>query len=161
MAICGSSPAHAWFFVKRPCSGSSRELRKQAGKIMTDPISDMLTRIRNAGQALLNDVEVSHSKFKESVAHILKREGYIADCVVEGKGVKTLKLKLKYQGRRAVIAGLRRVSTPGLRRYVRATEIPRVLGGMGTAIISTPKGVMTGFEAQKQNLGGELVCFIW
>jgi small subunit ribosomal protein S8 len=128
---------------------------------MTDPIADMLTRIRNANQALLPQVEVSHSKLKESLAHILKREGYIADCSVEGKPIKKIKLMLKYQGRRGVIAGLRRVSSPGLRRYVRATEIPRVLGGMGTAIVSTPKGVMTGLEAQKQNLGGELVCFVW
>ncbi len=128
---------------------------------MTDPIADMLTRIRNASQALLTDVEVSHSRLKESVAQILKREGYIADCTVEGKPLKKIKLVLKYQGRRGVIAGLRRVSSPGLRRYVRATEIPRVLGGMGTAIVSTPKGVMTGSEAQKKNLGGELVCFVW
>lgn len=128
---------------------------------MTDPISDMLTRVRNANSALLTDVEVSHSKMKESIAQILKKEGYIADCAVEGAAVKKLKLKLKYQGRRGVIAGLRRVSTPGLRRYVKATEIPRVLGGLGTVIISTPKGLMTGFEAQKQNLGGELVCYVW
>jgi small subunit ribosomal protein S8 len=128
---------------------------------MTDPIADMLTRIRNATQALLPDVEVSHSKMKESIAQILKREGYIADCAVEGKAVKKIKISLKYQGRRGVIAGLKRVSSPGLRRYVRATEIPRVLGGMGTAVVSTPKGVMTGLEAQKSNLGGELVCYIW
>jgi small subunit ribosomal protein S8 len=128
---------------------------------MTDPIADMLARIRNASQALLPDVEVSHSRLKESIAHILKREGYIADCAVEGKPLKKIKLVLKYQGRRGVIAGLRRVSSPGLRRYVRATEVPRVLGGMGTAIVSTPKGVMTGLEAQKQNLGGELLCFVW
>ncbi len=128
---------------------------------MTDPIADMLTRIRNANQALLVDVEVAHSKMKESIAQILKREGYITDCTVDGKPLKKLKLTLKYQGRRGVIAGLRRVSSPGLRRYVRATEIPRVLGGMGTAIVSTPKGIMTGFEAQKNNLGGELLCFVW
>ncbi len=128
---------------------------------MTDPISDMLTRIRNANQALLPMLEMSHSKMKESIAHILKREGYITDCSVEGKSPKKLKLKLKYQNRQGVIAGLRRVSTPGLRRYVRATEIPRVLGGMGVAILSTPKGVMTGMEAQKRNLGGEVVCFVW
>src|SRR5215831_15012791 len=128
---------------------------------MTDPIADMLTRIRNANQALLTDVEMSHSRLKESIAQILKREGYIADCSVEGNAVKKLKLKLKFQGRRGVIAGLRRVSSPGLRRYVRSVEIPRVLGGMGTAIVSTPKGVMTGLEAQKSNLGGELVCFVW
>jgi small subunit ribosomal protein S8 len=128
---------------------------------MTDPISDMLTRIRNASQALLTDVEVSHSRLKENIAHLLKREGYIAECSVEGKTAKKLKLVLKYQGRKGVIAGLRRISSPGLRRYVRATEIPRVLGGMGTAIVSTPKGVMTGLEAQKKNLGGELVCYVW
>jgi small subunit ribosomal protein S8 len=128
---------------------------------MTDPIADMLTRIRNANRALISDVEVSHSKLKESIAQILKREGYIADCSVEGKPARKLKLILKFQGRRGVIAGLRRVSSPGLRRYVRATEIPRVLGGMGTAIVSTPRGVMTGLEAQKNNVGGELVCFVW
>lgn len=128
---------------------------------MTDPIADMLTRVRNANRALLTEVEVSHSKLKESIAQILKKEGYITDCSVEGSTIKKLKLRLKYQGRRGVIAGLRRVSSPGLRRYVSSTEIPRVLGGMGTAILSTSKGVMTGLEAQKKNLGGELVCFVW
>jgi small subunit ribosomal protein S8 len=129
---------------------------------MTDPISDMLTRIRNASHALLPDVEIPHSRMKESIANILKRDGYIADWSVEqDKSIRRLKLKLKYQGRQGVITGLRRVSTPGLRRYVGAREIPRVLGGMGVAIISTPKGVMTGHDAQKQNLGGELVCFVW
>ncbi len=128
---------------------------------MTDPISDMLTRIRNAAQALLPEVELSHSKIKESIAHILKREGYLADYGVEGKAIKKLKLKLKYQGRKGIIAGLRRVSTPGLRRYVGATDIPRVLGGMGTVVMSTPRGVMTGVEARKQNLGGEVLCFVW
>jgi small subunit ribosomal protein S8 len=128
---------------------------------MTDPIADMLTRLRNANQALLTDVQVSHSKLKESIAQILKREGYIADYSVEAKPKKSLKMVLKYQGRRGVIAGLRRVSSPGLRRYVRSTDVPRVLGGMGTAIVSTSKGVMTGLEAQKNNVGGELVCFVW
>lgn len=128
---------------------------------MTDPISDMLTRIRNASQAQLPDLELSHSRMKESIAHILKKEGYISDCAVEGKAAKRLKLKLKYQGRKGVIVGLKRVSKPGLRRYVRATEIPRVLAGMGVAIVSTPRGVMTGLEARKQNLGGELICYVW
>jgi len=128
---------------------------------MTDPISDMLARIRNANNALLPDVEMPHSKMKESIAQILKRDGYISEWSVDGKVARKLKLKLKYQGRQAVIAGLRRVSTPGLRRYVGAREIPRVLGGMGISILSTPKGVMTGGEAQKQNLGGELLCFVW
>ena len=106
-------------------------------------------------------MEVSHSKLKESIAHILKREGYIADVAVEGEDAKKLKLKLKYNGRKGVIAGLKRVSKPGLRRYVGATEIPRVLNGMGISIVSTPKGVMTGNDAKKQNVGGELVAFVW
>jgi small subunit ribosomal protein S8 len=128
---------------------------------MTDPISDLLTRVRNANQALLPEVELPHSRLKESVGHVLKREGYLADCQVEGKTIKKLKLKLKFQNRKGIIVGLKRVSRPGLRRYVGATEIPRVLGGLGTVVISTPKGVMTGAEARKQNLGGELICYVW
>jgi len=128
---------------------------------MTDPIADMLTRIRNANQALIPEIEMGHSKMKESIARILKKEGYVNDFSVEGKTLKKLKLKLKYQGRKGIIEGLRRVSSPGLRRYVAATEIPRVLGGMGVAIVSTPRGVMTGLEARKANVGGELLCFIW
>ena len=129
---------------------------------MNDPVADMLTRLRNANLALIPDVEVSHSKMKESIAQILKREGYIAEVAVEGQtAAKKLKLKLKYNGRKGVIAGLRRVSKPGLRRYVGATEIPRVLNGMGISIVSTPKGIMTGNDAKKQNVGGELVAFVW
>jgi len=128
---------------------------------MTDPISDMLTRIRNAGHALLPTVEIPHSKLKESIAQILKKEGYVADVGVDGKVAKTLKLRLKYQGKKSTIEGLRRISRPGLRRYVGATEIPRVLGGMGVAVISTPEGVMTGVQARKKNLGGEVLCYVW
>src|ERR1041385_7517823 len=128
---------------------------------MTDPISDMLTRIRNAHRALLPTVELPHSKMKESIAAILKREGYIADLSVEGKVAKKMKLKLKYQGKKGVIEGLRRVSAPGLRRYVGATDIPRVRGGLGTAILSTSEGLMTGTQARKKNLGGELLCYVW
>jgi small subunit ribosomal protein S8 len=128
---------------------------------MSDPIADMLTRLRNANQALLTDVEVNHSKLKESIAGILKREGYLTDYSVVGTTGKKLKLKLKYNGRKGVIAGLKRVSKPGLRRYVGATEIPRVLNGMGISIVSTPRGVMTGNDARKENVGGELVCFVW
>jgi len=128
---------------------------------MTDPISDMLARIRNASLALLPSLELPHSNVKESIARILKREGYIADCAIEGKAVKKITLKLKFQGRKGVIEGLKRVSKPGLRRYVGADEIPRVLGGMGVAIISTPRGVMTGTDARKQKLGGEVLCFVW
>ena len=128
---------------------------------MTDPISDMLTRIRNAGSALLPTVEMPHSRMKESLANILKKEGYIASVAVDGKTIKKLKIELKYQGKKCVIEGLRRVSKPGLRHYVGATEIPRVLGGLGVAVISTPEGVMTGVQARKKNLGGELLCYIW
>jgi small subunit ribosomal protein S8 len=128
---------------------------------MSDPISDMLTRIRNAGRALLPAVELPHSRMKESVAKILKSEGYVGDVVVEGNAVKKLKIRLKYQGKKGVIEGLKRVSRPGLRRYVGATEIPRVLSGMGVSILSTPEGVMTGAQAKKKNLGGELLCYVW
>lgn len=128
---------------------------------MNDPISDMLTRIRNANSALLPLVNVPHSKLKESIATILKREGYIQDFAVEGQLPKTLKLKLKYQGKKSVIEGLRRVSTPGLRRYVGSTDIPRVRGGLGVAVLSTSEGLMTGNQARKKNLGGELLCYVW
>src|SRR5690349_17326914 len=128
---------------------------------MTDPISDMLTRIRNGARALRPQVQIPHSKMKESIAHILKQEGYIADVNVEGKTIKTISVRLKYEGKKNVIEGLRRISKPGLRNYVGATEIPRVRGGMGVAVISTPEGVMTGVQARKKNLGGEVVCHIW
>ena len=128
---------------------------------MTDPISDMLTRIRNANQALLPAIELPHSKVKESIAKILKKEGYVSEVNVEGKVKKTIKLKLKYEGRKGVIEGLRRVSTPGLRRYTGSTEIPRVRGGLGVSIVSTSEGVMTGNDARKKNIGGELLCYVW
>jgi small subunit ribosomal protein S8 len=128
---------------------------------MTDPISDMLARIRNAHMALLPTVEMPHSRIKTDIAHILKKEGYISEVTVEGKAVKTLKLKLKYSGKKGTIDGLRRISTPGLRRYVSATEIPRVRGGLGVAIVSTSQGVMSGQDARKKNVGGELVCYVW
>jgi small subunit ribosomal protein S8 len=128
---------------------------------MNDPISDMLTRIRNANQALLPNVELPHSRIKESIAGILKREGYIADFAVEGKLPRTIKLKLKYQGKKSIIEGLRRVSTPGLRRYVGATEIPRVRGGLGVAVLSTSEGLLTDLQARKRKIGGELICYVW
>src|SRR5438477_5514491 len=128
---------------------------------MNDPISDMLTRIRNANRALLPGVDMPHSKMKESIAGILKKEGYIADFAVEGKLPKALKLKLKYQGKKSVIEGLKRISTPGLRRYVGATEIPRVRGGLGVAVVSTSEGIMTDTQARKKNIGGELLCYVW
>lgn len=128
---------------------------------MNDPISDMLTRLRNAGQAFLPVIELPHSKMKEDIALLLKREGYLSEVVVEGKPVKKLKIKLKYAGRKPVIEGSRRVSSPGLRRYVGATDVPRVRGGMGTSILSTPEGIMTGTQARKKNVGGELLCEVW
>jgi len=121
----------------------------------------MLARIRNANLALLPAVQMPHSKMKESIAGILKREGYIADFVVEGQLPKTIKLKLKYQGKKSIIEGLRRISSPGLRRYVGSTEIPRVRGGLGVSLLSTSEGVMTGTQARKKNLGGELLCYVW
>src|SRR2546426_8550410 len=129
---------------------------------MNDPISDMLTRIRNAHRALLPAVEVPHSKLKESIAHILKKEGYVAEVAIEGTPLKKIKLKLKYEGRKGVIEGLRRVSSPGLRRYVGATEIPRVRGGLGVAVVSASGGLMTDVQArQKKICGGIVFFFLW
>lgn len=128
---------------------------------MTDPIADFLTRIRNASKALLPSVEVPYSRLKEGIARILVREGYAAGFDVVGDKLKTLKLRLKYKGRKGVISGLRRVSRPGLRRYAGAQELPRVLGGLGVALITTPQGVMTDAEARRKNVGGEVICYIW
>ena len=128
---------------------------------MHDPVSDLLTRIRNAGMARHAKVSIPHSKLKEAVVRILMAEGYVSDVGLEGASPKQIVVTLKYAGRQPVIAGLRQISTPGLRRYVRSTEIPRVLGGMGVAVVSTPKGVMTGTEARKSNMGGELLCYVW
>jgi small subunit ribosomal protein S8 len=110
---------------------------------------------------MLPHVNVPHSRLKESVARVLQREGYVADILVEGKPFKTIKIKLKYTGRKCVIEGLRRVSSPGLRRYLGSQEVPRVLGGMGVSILSTSEGVMTGVQAKKKNVGGELLCEVW
>ena len=126
-----------------------------------DPIANMLTCVRNASQALLDEVAIPHSTIKENIARILKNEGYIAEFGVEGDAKKMLKMKLKYNGRRGVIEGLKRVSRPGLRQYVSATEVPRVLGGLGVAILSTSKGVMTGQDARKESVGGEVLCHVW
>jgi small subunit ribosomal protein S8 len=128
---------------------------------MTDPISDMLTRLRNGGRALQPLVELPHSRLKENIAAILKNEGYISEVAVEGKPIKRIKIRLKYNGKKSVIEGIKRVSKPGLRKYVGATEIPRVRGGLGVAVISTPEGVMTDTQARKKNLGGELLCYVW
>jgi small subunit ribosomal protein S8 len=131
--------------------------------VMTDPIADMLTRIRNANVVRHETVEVPASKVKEAIARILKEEGFIRDFerVEDGKqGV--LRLHMRYGPDRVrVIRGLRRISRPGLRVYARKDELPRVLGGLGVAIVSTPKGILTDKEARRQGVGGEVLCFIW
>ena len=128
---------------------------------MSDPISDMLTRIRNAGAAQLPVVKLPHSRIKESAAKILQSEGYVGDVSVVGDIKKQITIKLKFNGKKSVIEGLKRVSTPGLRRYVGSTEIPRVRGGLGVAIVSTSEGLLTDSQARKKNLGGELLCYVW
>lgn len=128
---------------------------------MSDPIANMLTSIRNATRVTLPTVEVPHSKMKESIAKILKDEGYVTAVSVEGKMPKKIKLGLKYQGKKSVIEGITRISTPGLRRYVASDAIPRVRGGLGVAIITTSEGLMTDSAARRKNLGGELVCYVW
>lgn len=127
-----------------------------------DPVANMLTSIRNANSVLLPKVEVPHSQLKEGIAAMLVREGYIEQYHVSGEKKKQISITLKYnKGRRGVIAGIKRISRPGLRCYVGAREIPRVLGGMGISILSTSRGVMTGGDAKKQNIGGEVLCHVW
>ena len=131
--------------------------------MMTDPIADFLTRIRNGALARHDRVELPHSRLKESVAHVLKGEGYVDDVrVTEGEGPKLLTVILRYgRDRSSAIDGVRRVSTPGRRVYVRHDRIGRVCSGMGVSILSTSRGVMTDKEAKKQRVGGELLCVVW
>lgn len=130
--------------------------------ITTDPIADMLTRIRNAQTARHSSVMVPMSQIKKAIADILLKEGYISSVEMEGEGVKiNIKIGLKYNGNEKVISGLKRISTPGLRIYAPVEDLPKVLNGLGIAIISTSKGIMTDKEARKQNLGGEVLAFIW
>jgi len=131
--------------------------------MMTDPVADMLTRLRNASKAKHQTTAIPASKLKEQIANILKDEGYITDFeVVNDSPQGTLKVTLKYgEDREPALSGLKRVSKPGLRVYKGKTEIPRVLGGLGTVIISTPKGLMTGRDAWRQHIGGEVVAYIW
>ena len=133
--------------------------------MMTDPIADMLTRIRNANASMKDEVVMPASKQKVALADILKREGYISDYSTidnpNGPG-KSLKIGLKYSDdRKRTISGIKRVSTPGLRVYRAATEVPRVLGGLGVAVLSTSHGLMTDREARKRNVGGEVMCYVW
>jgi small subunit ribosomal protein S8 len=129
----------------------------------TDPIADLLTRIRNANIALRADVSLPYSRLKAEIAALLKREGYIADVYAEKQpsGRQVLRLELKIVGKERAIVGLKRVSRPGRRRYVGSDKIPRVLGGMGTAILTTSRGVMTGREAHQAKVGGELLAYVW
>jgi small subunit ribosomal protein S8 len=130
---------------------------------MTDPIADMLTRVRNANSAYHDDVTMPHSKIKANIAEILKREGYIAGYRSEEAAVgQSLVIDLKYgPTRERSIAGLRRVSKPGLRVYAKSTNLPKVLGGLGVAIISTSTGLLTDRQAAKQGVGGEVLAFVW
>jgi small subunit ribosomal protein S8 len=129
----------------------------------TDPIADLLTRIRNANSALKPETSVPYSRLKGEVAKVLKKNGYIADFYVEKqeKGPQLLKISLKIVGKERSIVGIKRISRPGLRRYSAGKEMPRVLGGMGISIVTTSKGVMTGHEAKKANIGGEILAYVW
>jgi small subunit ribosomal protein S8 len=131
--------------------------------MMTDPIADMLTRIRNANTALHDAVEMPGSTMKADVARVLKDQGYISDYELrEGRVGTELVVKLKYsRDRRRVISGIQRVSKPGRRVYVDRTSIPKILGGMGISVISTSQGVITGHEARRRGIGGEVICSVW
>ena len=130
---------------------------------MTDPIADMLTRIRNAVSSKHDNVLMPSSKIKVAIAKVLKEEGFIRDFQVEPEAHRSmLKIELSYTGRKEpVLSGIKRVSKPGLRVYVQRREIPRVLGGLGVAILSTPEGVMTGHVARQRSVGGEVLCYVW
>ena len=129
--------------------------------MMTDTIADMLTRIRNASQRMHRKVVIPASKMKTNIAKILEEEGYIESFTCKGEGVKTIIIYLKYKNKTKVISGLKRISKPGLRVYAKQKDIPRVLNGLGTAIISTPNGLMTDKHARSQNLGGEVLAYVW
>jgi small subunit ribosomal protein S8 len=130
---------------------------------VTDSIGDMLTRIRNANSALKPEVLVPYSRLKAEIAKVLKRQGYIADFYAEKleNGRQVLKIQLKLIGKERAIVGIKRISRPGLRRYVGSQDVPRVLGGMGISILTTSRGIMTGHEAKKANVGGELLAYVW
>jgi small subunit ribosomal protein S8 len=130
---------------------------------MTDPIADMLTRIRNANQALLEKVDIPASRHKVEIARVLKAEGFIrAYKLIDDNKQGILRVYLKFgPGNERIIQGLRRVSRPGLRVYRKAAQIPNVMSGLGVAIVSTPEGVMTGTAARQRSLGGEVLCYVW
>jgi small subunit ribosomal protein S8 len=132
---------------------------------MTDPVADMLTRIRNANIAMHDDTSMPSSKLKENLAALLEKEGYIEGFTVsdtEGRPGRTLTVTMKYSPERArVISGIKRVSKPGLRVYSKADKVPRVLGGLGVAVLSTSQGLLTDREARKRRVGGEILCYVW
>ena len=129
---------------------------------MQDPISDMLTRIRNAGMATLVEVAMPASKMKEAVAAVLKEEGFIKDFAVRGEGAaKELLLQVKYFKKKPVIEGIKRISKPSCRVYCGCQDIPKVRNGLGTVILSTPCGVVSDKRAKEQNVGGEILCYVW
>ena len=130
---------------------------------MTDPVADMLTRIRNANVAGHEFVEIPASKIKKNIAEILTKEGYIRGYEVVEEGVQgSIKVQMKYgEGKSSVITGIKRISKPGMKVYVKADEVPRVLGGLGIAIISTSSGLITDKEARKLGVGGEVICYVW
>lgn len=130
--------------------------------VMTDPIADMLTRIRNANQMKHEKVDMPASKLKKEVLELLKKEGYITNVqVVKGEVQDTLRVTLKYLQNDRVVKGLKRISKPGLRVYAKNSEIPKVLNGLGIAVISTSNGIMTDREARKQKVGGEILAYVW
>jgi len=130
--------------------------------VMTDPIADMLTRIRNANQMKHATVDMPASKLKKEILELLKKEGYIVGYkVVKGDVQDTLRVTLKYLANERVVKGLKRISKPGLRVYAKTNEIPKVLNGLGIAVISTSNGIMTDREARKQKVGGEILAYVW
>ena len=139
-------------------------MTKKGSNVTTDPIADMLTRIRNAIQVRRDFVEIPHSKIKLEIANILMKEGYLAkvESIKSPEGYPYIKLTFKvYDGKQRVIQGLRRISKPGLRVYAGVSDLPKVLSGLGIAVISTSKGIMTDKDAREKNLGGEVLAYIW
>ena len=128
---------------------------------MQDPISDMLTRLRNGAMSMQKQVNIPSSKIKVAIAQVLEQEGYIKGFHVDGDLKKTLLIEMKYFQRRPVVEGLQRVSKPSCRLYCGSKDIPKVKDGLGIAILSTPKGILSGKDAEKQNVGGEILCYVW
>ncbi len=130
--------------------------------VMTDPIADMLTRIRNANQMKKETVDIPASKLKRQVLDLLREEGYITNvALIKGKPHNSLRVTLKYMQNERVVKGLKRISKPGLRVYAKNGEIPKVLNGLGIAVVSTSRGILTDREARKQNVGGEILAYVW